>query len=132
MQNTVPAGAQSNNVSDEAATESRGTPEQPFSRQHLQQSHNNNDPNRTPTLGFVDFDGTVKTVRARSIQRIMCGRSCLTFAFHSSALLLLIVVGLVMMILRGSASPDFGLWSGMLSLGVGGFLPQPKLKADTE
>lgn len=81
--------------------------------------------------GLVDFDGNVQLVRANSIRSLCCGRSCLTFVFHSAALILLIVVGLVMMILRGSDSPEFGLWSGMLSMGVGGFLPAPKIKSES-
>lgn len=33
-----------------------------------------------------------------------------------------------MMVLSDTNSPEFGLWSGIFSLGVGGFLPNPKLE----
>lgn len=119
VQSTVPVGALSNNGSDEAATES-----------HRERTPEYNSNQRTPTHGIVDFDGNVTVVRARTLRQFCCQRNCLTFAFHSSALILLIVAGLAMMILRGSNSPEFGLWSGMLSLGVGGFLPEPKINRD--
>ena len=52
------------------------------------------------------------------------------FWTHSFVLFIAMVVGLVMMIMRDQNSAEFGLWSGIFSLGIGGFIPNPKLGGD--
>lgn len=84
---------------------------------------------RTPSHALVDFDGNVQVVRAHEIVHMTwCGKQTLVFWAHTLALMMAMVSGLTMMILHGTSSPDFAFWSAMFSLGIGGFLPQPKLK----
>ena len=85
---------------------------------------------RTPSRAIIDFDGNVQTVRAHSLHRLCCGRKSLTFLAHVFALAVAMITGLVMMVVSGTTSPDFGLWSAIFSIGLGGFLPQPKQKRD--
>lgn len=82
---------------------------------------------RTPTQAVLDFGGHMHSVRADSLRVQCCNRECSTFIMHSLALLIAILTGLAMMIVRGSGSPEFGLWTGIFSLGIGGFLPNPKI-----
>ncbi len=85
-------------------------------------------PHRTPTQAIVNFDGEVTTVRANTVRQLCCSKECVSFSMHCVALLIALIVGLVMMVIRGSGSPEFGLWTAIFSFGVGGFLPNPKLK----
>jgi hypothetical protein len=48
---------------------------------------------------------------------------------HCAALMIAVCVGLSMMIVRGFSSPEFSVWTGIFSLGVGGFLPTPQFKS---
>lgn len=68
------------------------------------------------------------TFRANTITRLCCTKECVGFSMHCVALLIATIVGLVMMVIRSSGSPEFGLWTAIFSFGVGGFLPNPKLK----
>ena len=86
---------------------------------------------RTPTHALVDFDGNVSVVRAQHVRRVMCGRKSLTFFAHMLALMLALITGLVMMIVIGYGNSGFSVWSSIFALGVGGFLPNPKLKTET-
>jgi hypothetical protein len=78
-------------------------------------------------MAFLDFDGTVRVVRAHRVIRV-CGRQTWAFWTHSLALAIALVTGLVMMILSSFDNQNFGLWSGIFALGLGGFIPNPKLK----
>lgn len=80
-------------------------------------------------MTVIDFDGNMKTVRTHQVIRSCGTRQCWTFALHCTVLLIATIAGLVMMITRGVSAADFGLWSSVFSLGVGGFLPQPKMKS---
>jgi hypothetical protein len=40
--------------------------------------------------------------------------------------------GLVMMIVTGLSSPTFSVWSSLFAIGLGGFLPEPKVKKDDD
>jgi hypothetical protein len=51
----------------------------------------------------------------------------LSFCLHSTVLAMTVITGLVMMILVGFNDPGFQVWYGLFTLGIGGFLPGPKL-----
>lgn len=87
---------------------------------------------RTPAMAVINFDGDVRVVRANSLHRSCADKQLLTFLFHCAALVTAVVVGLVMMILRTASSSEFGLWSGIFALGIGGFLPEPSLKSGAQ
>ena len=42
------------------------------------------------------------------------------------------IVGLTMALISGFGTPAFGYWIGLFGVGLGGFIPQPKLKSDSE
>lgn len=100
------------------------------SNENASESPGKTETRRTPSHAIVDFDGNIQVVRAQHLVRPRCGRQSLAFWAHTLALMMAAISGLVMMIVRGTSSVEFGFWSGIFSFGVGGFLPNPKLKND--
>jgi hypothetical protein len=89
-------------------------------------------PQRTPSVALIDFDGNTKIVRANSVRRVCATRQCLNFCIHCVVLFIVMMLGLTMMIARGMSSPDFPVWSSIFTLGVGAFLPEPKISKDDD
>ncbi len=88
-----------------------------------------NAPNtRTPVQTVIDFEGNVTRVRTHTLIGGRCSKNCLAFFFHTIALAVLLIVGLVMAIISGFGSVAFGYWSSLFTFAVGGFLPNPKIK----
>jgi len=83
---------------------------------------------RTPVQTVIDFEGNVTRVRTHRLIGGRCSKNCLAFFFHTIALSILLVVGLVMAIISGFGSVPFGYWSSLFTFAVGGFLPNPKIK----
>lgn len=71
-------------------------------------------------------------VRTNKLVRSCVSKNALTFVFHSLALALAMIVGLTMALISGFGTPAFGYWIGLFGVGLGGFIPQPKLKSDSE
>lgn len=86
----------------------------------------------TPTQAVIDFDGNVTRVRAHTLQSAWIGRPTVTYMCHVLALLICIVLGITMALISGFNTVGFGYWMNLFSLGVGGFLPQPKVKDKDE
>lgn len=118
---TIPNGPQSKTDSDEVIVlQGSDTPPR---EQEI-------DPRRTPKEALVDFEGNVRVVRADRIWRLCWTKTCIQFSAHCLALLTAVILGLVMMVLNQGNSMLFGVWSGIFSLGIGGFLPNPRIKSD--
>lgn len=86
----------------------------------------------TPTQAVIDFDGNVTRVRAHTLKSAWIGRATVTYVCHVLALLICIVLGITMALVSGFNTVAFGYWMNLFSLGVGGFLPQPKIKDKDE
>lgn len=87
---------------------------------------------RTPTQTFIDFDGNVTHVRTHTLIRSCLNRAVVTYLCHVFALAAACVLGITMALLAGFDTPAFGYWMSLFSLGLGGFLPQPKMKDKNE
>ena len=94
---------------------------------HESNENTNSSRQSTPTHVIQGFDGEFVRVRTRDLKLRWMTKPCLTFCLHSLVLTITIVVGLVMMILMGFSDPSFQIWYGLFTLGIGGFLPGPKL-----
>jgi len=82
---------------------------------------------RTPAAAIIDFDGNVQQVRAHKLINRYVTKPCLAFCIHTIALAACMILGIVMMMLTPYSSPEFTWWASLFNLGLGGFLPQPKL-----
>ena len=89
-------------------------------------------PERTPTHATIDFDGNVTRVRANTLTSAWISRATVTYICHVLALAVCIVLGITMALVSGFNTVAFGYWMNLFSLGVGGFLPQPKIKDKDE
>lgn len=82
-------------------------------------------------MAIENFDGSITTVRANRLRVCRPTRECQSFW-----VMCLVVIGVmffagVMIIIEGPDSSNILIWVGLISAGLGVFIPSPKYKNAT-